>query len=180
MPLPVPPTPVMHSPTTPVPPQTSPVTVEHNVLDEREDLKGLCWTSRTRRGHVPSRPGAVATTEANTWHALAAYEVLLGETQPALVTELLDRKEWIKDPEAIAAVCKEFDGLTSKNTWDLDTEPDLLARIRASGDKVHIGDVMSICSRKYAEMGWVQVAQLKGRGVFRGNNARDQDGALAV
>ena len=45
------------------------------------------------------------------------------------------------------------------------------------GDKIHIGDVMSICSRRFVEMG-LDMVQKKGRGVFRGDN--DQDGALAV
>ena len=99
----------------------------------------------------------------------------MGETQPALVTELLDRKEWIRDPKAIAAVEKEFNGLTDKGTWDLDTvreEPEILAEARTKGDKIHIGDVMSICSRRFVEMG-PDMVQLKGRGVFRGDNARD-------
>ena len=58
-------------------------------------------------------------------------------------------------------------------------EPEVLAEARAKGDKIHIGDVMSICSRRFVEMG-PDMVQLKGRGVFRGDNARDQDGALAV
>ena len=58
-------------------------------------------------------------------------------------------------------------------------EPEILAEARTKGDKIHIGDVMSICSRRFVEMG-PDMVQLKGRGVFGGDNARDQDGALAV
>ena len=70
----------------------------------------------------------------------------------------------------------------TKGTWDLDTareEPEILAEARAKGDKIHIGDVMSICSRRFVEMG-PDMVQLKGRGVFRGDDVRDQDGPLAV
>ena len=70
------------------------------------------------------------------------------EPQLALVTELLDRKDWIKDPKAVAAVRKEFDGLTSKNTWDLSSvteEREVIQRARESESTIHIGD---ICSKK--------------------------------
>ena len=97
-----------------------------------------------------------ANLDDNEWHALTALAVLMGELQPALVAELLDRKEWIRDPKAIAAVQKKFNRLTDKGAWDLDTvreEPEILAEARAKGDKIHIGDVMSIFSRRFVEMG---------------------------
>lgn len=67
------------------------------------------------------------------------------EPQLALVTELLDRKDWV------AAVRKEFDGLTSKNTWDLSSvteEMEVIQRARESESTIHIGDIMTICSKK--------------------------------
>ena len=100
----------------------------------------------------------------------------------ALVTKLLDRKEWIKDPKAVAKVREEFDGLTGKDTWDLDSvdeHANIVHNAKLAGKTVHIANIMSICSRKYDELP-KEYHQLKGRIVYRGDNAKDQNGALTI
>ena len=81
----------------------------------------------------------------------------------ALVTKLLDRKEWIKDPKAVAKAREEFDGLTGKDTWDLDSvdeHSNVVRNAKLAGKIVHIADIMSICSRKYDETQKTRVALL--------------------
>ena len=94
---------------TPVPHGPSSVIIGHRDLTERKDLrgfpprKGVPPDDPREPGHVPSnptaassRPATAAVTDDDVWHALTALEALMGETQPALVTELLDRKERIR------------------------------------------------------------------------------------
>ena len=101
---------------------------------------------------------------------------------PGLVTKLLDRREYLSNPDAIAAVAKEIKGLQDAGTWDLSTvteKEDLVCQSRSSGESIVLGDLMSIASIKFAEMAkqfWI----MKGRCVFRGDCAKDEDGCLAV
>merc|ERR1711973_828844 len=74
---------------------------------------------------------------------------------PAMVTQLLSRQEMLKDPDALAAVRKEADGLLSKGTWDLSTVRELTELkedAKRTGKPIHLGSLMSICSIKFAEM----------------------------
>ena len=50
---------------------------------------------------------------------------------------------------------------------------------KLAGKTVRIADIMSICSRKYDELP-KEYHQPKGRIVRRGDNAKDQNGALAI
>ena len=101
---------------------------------------------------------------------------------PAAVTKLLDRGEAARDPGAKAAVRKEGDALVAEGTWKLDTviERDgLIELAKANHEKIHLGELMTICSIKYYEKGpsfWVH----KGRICYRGDIGKDQDGAAAV
>ena len=102
-------------------------------------------------------------------------------TIPGAVTKLLDRNETRSSPKAIKAIRDEGDALLGAGTWDLKTviEKDIL--IKQSKGKKHItmGDLMFICSVKFWEMA-VEMHKHKGRIVFRGDNAKDEHGALAI
>ena len=101
---------------------------------------------------------------------------------PAAVTTLLSRHEMLANPDAIKAVKKEADGLASKNTWDLLSVKEaetIKQEARKSGRKVHLGSLMTICSVKFAELA-KHLQVLKGRVVFRGDNAKDEWGAPAL
>ena len=100
----------------------------------------------------------------------------------AAVTRLLSRSETMNYPRAREAVKKEADGLAEKGTWDFNTvveRHDLISKSKKSGIKIHLGQLMSICSEKFAEMA-EHLRVLKGRIVFRGDIVKDQDGAAAI
>ena len=100
---------------------------------------------------------------------------------PAAVHKLLDRAEIKNNPGAMEALEKEKQGLLSEQTWleetvvDMD---DLLADVHAKGLKIHLGELMPIASIKHWET--PELRKYKGRIVFRGDNVKDQDGAMAV
>ena len=74
---------------------------------------------------------------------------------PLLVTKLLDRSDWRGNPKAMEAVHEEANKLVGAGTWDLKsvTECDVLKeRARRTGQKTHFGNLMTICSLKFAEM----------------------------
>ena len=101
---------------------------------------------------------------------------------PALVTQLLSRKEMLSDPEALKAVRKEADGLEQAGTWDNSTVTELsevVRKAKETGESVHLGHLMSICSIKFAELA-KELQVYKGRIVYRGDNARDEYGTAAV
>jgi len=100
----------------------------------------------------------------------------------AAVTRLLDRTETLNNPKALEAIRKEADGLLRKGTWDLQSvreKSDLIRESLNSGEKVHIGNLMTICSEKFAEMEEA-MRVLKGRVVYRGDVAKDESGAAAI
>jgi hypothetical protein len=100
----------------------------------------------------------------------------------AMVTRLLDRSEAMGNPRAIEAIQKEANGLLAKGTWDLATvreKDDVVAEARANREKTHIGSLMTICSEKFAELE-EQFRVLKGRVVYRGDSAKDEEGAAAI
>ena len=97
------------------------------------------------------------------------------------VHKLLDRKEMRSCQEALDAVRAEADGLLSEGTWLTGTVTefsDLVAKARADGKTIYIGDIMPICSIKHWET--PALRKYKGRIVFRGDCVKDQDGAAAV
>jgi hypothetical protein len=100
----------------------------------------------------------------------------------ALVTKLLDRKEWRSDPEAMTAIRAEAHGLVNEDTWLENTviERDELKEWAISeGKKIHIGDLLLLCSIKFAEMP-KENQKYKGRICFRGDCAKDEKGAYAI
>ena len=100
----------------------------------------------------------------------------------AAVTKLLDRKDHWRDPLAKEAIRTEADDLVKRGTWLLDTvveKRDLIKRAKASGQKIHLGDLNPICSIKNSEMD-SKFHKYKGRITFRGDDVRDEDGSHAV
>ena len=68
------------------------------------------------------------------------------EQIPAMATRLLSRAEMLSSPKAIDAVRAEAAGLESEGTWDLSTvieKADLVARASKTGEKIHLGELMS-------------------------------------
>ena len=101
---------------------------------------------------------------------------------PALVTRLLSRAEMMSSEKALEAVRAEAAGLEEEHTWNLSTvieKAELVAKALKSGEKIHLGELMSICSEKFAELA-PELRKLKGRIVYRGDITKDQDGNLAV
>ena len=110
-------------------------------------------------------------------------QIIENEKVPAMVTRLLDRKEMLSKPAALQAVRKEASGLEAGGTWLPETVRELhelKQSAKTSGEKVVIGQLMTLCSEKYAELEDESQKVLKGRIVFRGDNARDESGALAI
>ena len=71
----------------------------------------------------------------------------------SVVTKLLQRKEW--DEKAYAAIRAEADGLLKSGTWLENTvieKEKLIADTKKRGEKIHIGDLLTLCSIKYAEL----------------------------
>ena len=102
--------------------------------------------------------------------------------QPMMVTKLLDRKEMFQHPDAIKAVREEAEGLLKLNTWDESTvieKDELNEKARKDGRKIHVGNLMSICSIKFYECPKDQW-KFKGRICFRGDNVKDEHNAVAV
>lgn len=98
------------------------------------------------------------------------------------VTKLLDRKEQWKDPRAQQAIWAESQALLAEGTWLPETmidKDDLIAQSRKSGKKIHMGNLLTICSIKFAEMAQ-EYWKYKGRICFRGDDVRDEYGAPAV
>ena len=96
----------------------------------------------------------------------------------ALVTKNLARSEWLKDQKGLEAVEAEGVGLRSNSTWDDDTvRPlwQLKKECRASGRRVQIAELLTLCGVKHFELHPSQ-HKYKGRIVFRGDQVRDADG----
>ena len=100
----------------------------------------------------------------------------------AMVTKLLSRAEMSSSPEAPAAVRAEADGLRSVPTWDEDNPrefEDVRRESRQSGVKVHFSKLMTSASTKFSELA-KHLQKMKGRIVYRGDCAKDEEGAAAV
>jgi hypothetical protein len=170
--------------------------VEASPQDKPEDLPEAAVASGTSAEHTepPLRTEeseeiiAAAMCELQTMNdSYQAPEKVLhcdadAETIDAMVTRLLDRSEAMSNPKALEAIHKEADGLLAKGTWDLNTvreKDDVMAEARANKEKTHIGSLMTICSEKFAELE-EQFRVLKGRVVYRGDSAKDEEGAAAI
>ena len=75
----------------------------------------------------------------------------------------------------------EADGLRCVPTWDEDNPrdfEDVRNKSTKSGVKVHFGKLMTIASMKCYELA-KHLRKMKGRIVYRGDCAKDEEGALA-
>ena len=100
----------------------------------------------------------------------------------AAVTKLLSRAEMLADPAALKAVQDEARGLEAAGTWDLESVreyADVKAEAQRSGISVHFGQLMAIASIKFWELA-KRLQKTKGRIVYRGDCAKDENGAAAV
>ena len=79
------------------------------------------------------------------------------------------------------AVKEEGSALVSEQTWLEDTvmEFDDLKSQNQGKDKIHIGELLSLCSIKNHEM-HPSFHKWKGRVVFQSNNVRDEEGLNAL
>ena len=69
-----------------------------------------------------------------------------------------------------------------KGTWELDTvreKRDVIAESRRNGKTAHFGTLMDLCHLKHAELA-KGTQKYKGRVVFRGDFAKDEEGFYAV
>ena len=128
---------------------------------------------------------------------LLDMEALLGDEDPsegvdefppsiplgirAAVTKLLSREE-MKSQKAQTAIRDEGRALVEEGTWLESTvteKLDLVDMARKNKESIVLGDLMTICSIKFFEKPeewW----KWKGRIVFRGDNAKDEQGLAAV
>ena len=100
----------------------------------------------------------------------------------AMVTKLLSRAEMLSSPEALEAIRQEAAGLRSVPVWDEENPrefADVQAQARRTGTKVHFGKLMSIASIRFWELA-KHLPKVKGRIVYRGDCAKDEEGAAAV
>jgi hypothetical protein len=101
---------------------------------------------------------------------------------PALVTRQLPRSEVLSRKDAIAAIKKEFDGIGAMCMGSIETveeEEAVKKRAIASGQTIHLADLLAICSEKHVALG-PQFRTLKGRACYRGDQARTEKGNLAL
>ena len=71
----------------------------------------------------------------------------------ALLTRNLAKKEWLANPEAVAAVEKEAIGLRENRAWDdqsVTTLQSLRADARAKGKKLRVAEILTLCGIKHA------------------------------
>ena len=100
----------------------------------------------------------------------------------AMVTKLLSRAEMLANPKAVEKVKEEATSLTDIGTWDLDSVQEydaVKAEAKASKVSVHFGRLMTIASIKFWELA-EHLHKMKGRIVYRGDCARDENGVAAV
>ena len=98
----------------------------------------------------------------------------------ALVTKLLSRAEMLASPEALAAIRSEADGLRSFPVNALAHSKMFSLKLAlVARTKVHFGKLMTIASIKFYELA-KHLQKVKGRIVYRGDCAKDEEGATAV
>jgi len=99
----------------------------------------------------------------------------------AAVTKLLSRAE-SRAPEAIQAIQAEGKALVDAGTWLENTvieRETLIHNAKIKGEKIHLGELLSICSIKHFEK-HKSLHKHKGRICFRGDIVKDEQGAAAT
>ena len=98
------------------------------------------------------------------------------------VTKALNKKEIDNSPECQAAIRAEGDALVQCGTWDESSvceRQKLIDWAKSSGQQIVLGDLLIIGSIKFYERA-KEYWEYKGRICYRGDCAKDQDGAYAV
>ena len=171
--------------------QQSPIKLMRNILAARYGHYTYapamsCTPSTNLQGHRERDQAPRVFTPIETLEpvgsSLQAVQEHLGVLVPSCVTKLLDRREALRDPKAVAAVRAEADALVAAGTC-LEAsvvEQDVLrTSARASKKTVHFGQLMTICSVKYWEKPET-FHKYKGRVCFRGDCVKDEHGHAAV
>ena len=105
-----------------------------------------------------------------------------GDLVPAMVTKLFDRREWTHHPKTFDAIKDKGKALVSAKTWLEDSvteKADLIRNANEKGETIHMGNLLTLCSIKHSEL-CAALQKYKGRICFRGDDVRDEKGALAV
>ena len=100
----------------------------------------------------------------------------------AMVTKLLSRAEMLANRKAVEKVKEEATSLTDIGTWELEPVREYEAvkeEDKASKVSVHSGRLMTIASMKFWALA-EHLHKMKGRIVYRGDCARDENGVAAV
>ena len=85
-------------------------------------------------------------------------------------------------PDALQATRKEFDGVGSMGTWEIESVDEEFRVKEAAlkkGETIHIADLLAICSEKHVELA-PELRALKGRVCYRGDSAKTAEGKLAL
>ena len=89
-----------------------------------------------------------------------------------------------REPEAKAAVDKEWENLRSRVTWEESKGrewSDVSREARSRNETIHIGRIAELCTEKGSELPKGHPGRkFKGRAVFLGNQVKDQDYRAAV
>ena len=100
----------------------------------------------------------------------------------ALIHTAIPDKKVYQIPGAKAAIDKEWDKLFKFGTFDLSIvaeKHDVAKRYKLKNEKVHFGTLRTLCHEKHCELP-LHLRKYKGRVVFRGDIAKDEDGWYAV
>ena len=105
----------------------------------------------------------------------------------ALIHTPIPMSQAMKIPAAKAKVDALWEKhTTTKRTWMLDSvlpRKKVIAEAKALKKIVHFGTIMDLCHEKHSELQRhipVEKRGYKGRGVFRGDTVKDEDGFYAV
>ena len=100
----------------------------------------------------------------------------------AMISKPIPIREAKQIEGARVALQAEWDKLRRLRCWDDTTVAeydDVVARAKSTNSIVHFGRIFELCHEKHSELP-VDRRKYKGRVVFQGNNARDQDNKWAI
>jgi hypothetical protein len=101
-----------------------------------------------------------------------------------MVARSVGQAEVRREPEAQAALNKEWEKLEKAGCWDLSSVQEwhgVAQAAQKSGTKVHVGRVAALCTEKNSELPRGSAGRMyKGRVVFLGNNVADEQNMAAI
>ena len=102
----------------------------------------------------------------------------------AMIARPAGRKELLSNPKAQASLDVEREKLMKKKAWDMASVrewEDVSREAKKKGKKAHVGEVFEICVETGSELPANDpLRKFKGRTVFQGNNARDENSDSAL